>query len=103
MATIRKMRDKWQAIVKRSGFPLQSKSFHNKAGARKWARVAESALDNGIVVTGKSTTTAPIMAATASSDTPTTSDAHECTTVADMLKRYRDTVAIHHKGYLVGH
>lgn len=99
MATIRKMRDKWQAIIKRSGFPLQSKSFLIKADARKWAREAESALDNGIVVTGKNITTAPIAGVTVSADTPSTIDAHGCPTVADMLKRYRDTVAIHHKGY----
>jgi len=99
MATIRKMRDKWQAIVKRSGYPLQSKSFPIRADARKWAREAESALDNGIVVTGKSITTVPINAVTAPTDEPKAIDACECSTVADLLKRYRDTVAIHHRGY----
>jgi len=43
--------------------------------------------------------TVPINAVTAPTDEPKAIDACECSTVADLLKRYRDTVAIHHRGY----
>jgi len=49
MATIRLNRNKWQAIVRRTGYPQQSKSFLSKTDARKWARQIEAKLDAGIV------------------------------------------------------
>ena len=51
MATIRINRGKWQAIVRRTGFPQQSKSFDSKTNARKWARQKEAELDAGIIHT----------------------------------------------------
>lgn len=47
MATIRAMRDKWQAIVRRRGHPPQSKTFALKKDAEKWARQQERLIDSG--------------------------------------------------------
>lgn len=47
MATIRPMRDKWQAIVRRKGYPSQCKSFELRKDAEKWARQQERAIDAG--------------------------------------------------------
>ncbi len=78
MATIRNHRGKWQAIVRRKGYPQQSKSFIAKTHAIKWARQVESYLDAGAV--------------------PTNTKLLDDTSVADLLVRYRDTVTIHKKG-----
>jgi type I restriction enzyme R subunit len=45
MATIRKLRDRWQAQVRRRGMAPRAKSFDAKADAEKWARSLESELD----------------------------------------------------------
>jgi len=79
MATIRINRGKWQAIVRRTGFPQQSKSFESKTNARKWARQKEAELDAGVIHT----------------DTRILDQ----TTVSDILLRYRETVTINKKGY----
>ncbi len=50
MATIRPMRDKWQAIVRRKGYPSQCKSFELRKDAEKWARQQERAIDAGLWV-----------------------------------------------------
>lgn len=47
MATIRQRNDRWQAIVKRKGYPAQSKTFDLRKDAEKWARQQERALDAG--------------------------------------------------------
>jgi len=47
MATIRQRGTTWQAIVKRKGYPTQSKSFALKKDAEKWARHQERLLDAG--------------------------------------------------------
>ncbi len=47
MATIRALRGKWQAIVRRKGCPSQTKSFELKKDAEKWARQQERLLDAG--------------------------------------------------------
>lgn len=47
MATIRPMRDKWQAIVRRKGYPSQAKTFDLKKDAEKWARQQERLIDAG--------------------------------------------------------
>lgn len=47
MATIRSMRDKWQAIVRRKGHPTQTKSFELRKDAEKWARQQERLIDAG--------------------------------------------------------
>ena len=45
MATIRKLRGRWQAMVRRKGLQPRAKSFDSKADAEKWARTLESDLD----------------------------------------------------------
>lgn len=45
MATIRKLRGRWQAQVRRRGMAPRAKSFDVKADAEKWARSLESELD----------------------------------------------------------
>jgi integrase len=47
MATIRQRNDRWQAIVKRAGYPTQSKTFTLKKDAEKWARLQERLFDTG--------------------------------------------------------
>ena len=42
MATIRKLRDKWPAMVRRKGIAPRSKSFDKKTDAEKWARDLEA-------------------------------------------------------------
>lgn len=45
MATIRRLRGKWQAQVRRKGLAPRAKSFDNKIDAEKWARSLEAELD----------------------------------------------------------
>lgn len=45
MATIRKLRGKWQAQVRRKGLPPKAKSFASKSDAERWARALEAELD----------------------------------------------------------
>lgn len=47
MATIRPLRDKWQAIIRRKGFPATYKSFAFKRDAEQWARQQERLMDTG--------------------------------------------------------
>lgn len=51
MATIRKRGNaQWQAIVRRSGWPHESKVFSTKYEADRWARSVESEMDRGIFI-----------------------------------------------------
>ncbi|WP_321796470.1 site-specific integrase [Caballeronia sp. J97] len=52
MATIRQRNDRWQAIVKRQGYPAQSKTFALKKDAEKWARLQERLMDAGQWIDG---------------------------------------------------
>ncbi|TIU21868.1 MAG: site-specific integrase, partial [Mesorhizobium sp.] len=45
MATIRRLRGRWQAQVRRKGLPPRAKSFDQKSDAEKWARHLEAELD----------------------------------------------------------
>ncbi len=45
MATIRKLRGRWQAQVRRRGMKPRCKSFDSKSEAEKWARELESHVD----------------------------------------------------------
>lgn len=45
MATIRRLRGRWQAQVRRKGIAPRAKSFDAKADAEKWARNLEAELD----------------------------------------------------------
>jgi len=76
MATIRKHRGKWQAIVRRKGQGSASKTFHIRRDAERWARDQERKLDNGTF--GKL--------------------APQEVTLAELLIRYRDTITVTKKG-----
>jgi hypothetical protein len=58
MATIRQRNSRWQAIVKRQGYPTQSKTFALRKDAEKWPdnKNGLSMPDNGLMhqTTGKS-------------------------------------------------
>jgi integrase len=45
MATIRKLRGRWQAQVRRRGVPPRAKSFNKRADADRWARDLEAEAD----------------------------------------------------------
>src|SRR5690554_4656205 len=47
MATIQKRGSRWRAIVRKKGFPAQSKSFQTKARAVAWARSLEEQIESG--------------------------------------------------------
>lgn len=76
MATIRKHRGKWQAIVRRKGQGSASKTFHIRRDAERWAREQELKLDNGTF--GKLLP--------------------QEVTLAELLIRYRDTITVTKKG-----
>ena len=48
MATIRKMRDKWQVIIRKKNYPNISRVFIEKRTANKWARSVEVQMERGI-------------------------------------------------------
>lgn len=52
MATITKYRGKWRCRVRKSGYPLQSKTFILKADADAWGRNIEVAMDKGTFTVG---------------------------------------------------
>jgi integrase len=72
MATIRKLRGKWQAQVRRKGMAPRAKSFESKADAERWARSLEAEVDRCGVL-------------------PDTRLA-ENTTLAEILTRYKDEI-----------
>lgn len=72
MATIRKLRGRWQAMVRRKGMQPRSKSFDSKADAEKWARSLEAQVDLSGVL-------------------PDTRVAEQMT-LGDVLKRYLDEI-----------
>jgi hypothetical protein len=72
MATIRKLRDRWQAQVRRRGIPPRAKSFDRRADAERWARELEAEADR--------------------SGWLTDTRAAEKTTLGELLGRYIDQV-----------
>lgn len=69
MATIRKRGElQWQAIVKRKGYPLVSKTWNTRKEAEAWARQIESEIDRGVYVSRSEA---------------------ERTTLHDLIERYR--------------
>jgi len=72
MASISKHRDKYQVRVRRKGYPTISKSFHRHADAKEWARMMETKADRQEL----------------SPDSKTL----KSIALADLVRRYRDTV-----------
>lgn len=78
MATISKRGDyQYQAIIRRKGFPSQTRTFETRKEAAKWARDVESKVDQGLFRDRREV---------------------EQTTLHDALDRYRRTVTIHKRG-----
>ncbi|WP_175915878.1 MULTISPECIES: hypothetical protein [unclassified Burkholderia] len=50
MAAIQRRNDKWQARVRRKGFPIEVKTFNTRADAEQWARFIETEMDRGSFV-----------------------------------------------------
>ena len=48
MATIIQRGDKWQAKIRRDGYPSKSKTFAKRADAEAWGRLQESEMDRGV-------------------------------------------------------
>ena len=78
MASIRLRKEKWQVQVRRQGSPDVSKSFIKKSDATAWARQMEVAADRH--------------------DLPIDPRVLKKTTVADIIRRYRDTVTPSKRG-----
>lgn len=78
MASIRKYKSKWQAQIRRKGNKSISKSFLYRKDAETWARSMERELD-----TGSPTVDLNLL---------------KTTSLANLLIRYRDTVAIKKRG-----
>jgi integrase len=72
MATIRKLRGRWQAMVRRKGVPPRAKSFDKRSDAEHWARdlEAEAARSGWVADTRLA----------------------ERTTLGELLTRYRDEI-----------
>jgi integrase len=73
MATIRRLRGRWQAMVRRRGVAPRAKSFDKRTDAERWARDLEAEADRSGWV----------------ADTRLA----ERTTLAELLTRYRDEVS----------
>ncbi|MFC1459294.1 site-specific integrase [Microvirga arabica] len=78
MATIRKLRGRWQAMVRRKGMKPRAKSFDTKSEAERWARELESEVDRF----GRAPDTRPA----------------ENITLGELLLRYRDEVSPSKRG-----
>lgn len=80
MATIRKLRGRWQAQVRRRGLAPRARSFDTKADAERWARQLEAQVDRAGVL-------------------PDTRPA-ETTTLKQVLERYRDSVSVTKRSFV---
>ncbi len=78
MATIRKRGTRFQAIIRITGYPQKSKSFHLRKDAEKWARSIEAQMEAGTYQTQKPSDML----------------------LSELLTRYRDKVTISKKGRL---
>jgi integrase len=80
MASITQYRGKtWRAVIRRTGFPVQSKTFDKKKDAEAWAAATESRL--GVSKHDR----LQLKQAT-------------ITTVKDVFKRYKDEIGVNQKG-----
>lgn len=77
MATYRQRGKRWEAQVRRKGFPPVTHSFSTKADARAWVSVVESEMERGVFVDRTEA---------------------EKNTLGDLLCRYRDEISKHKKG-----
>jgi len=50
MAAITKRGSRWQAKIRKKGYPEQSKTFRTKAAAERWANLIESEMERGVFI-----------------------------------------------------
>lgn len=82
MASFRLHGNRWQARVRRHGYPNQTKSFDTKADAEKWARSIECEIDQGLFISineAQRTTLKDVIARYLKEVTPTMKSASEDT------------------------
>ncbi|OEJ65644.1 tyrosine-type recombinase/integrase [Magnetovibrio blakemorei] len=78
MATIRKHRGKWQALIRRKGCPELSRTFTKKADAASWARQLENEAETRGL--------------------PHNLKELDTLSLGDVIQRYRDTITVHKRG-----
>ncbi len=86
MATVRKRNGKWQAQVRRTGYPSRARNATTKPEAQRWIRDVEAELD--------AAETQPVTGARAGAKLLTS------TTVVDLLTRYRARVTPRKRGHI---
>lgn len=77
MALIRRRGKRWQAVIRRNGWPKQSRGFGARADAEVWARELETEMDRGVFVRR---------------------DLAESTTLKELIERYAAEVVPDHRG-----
>lgn len=77
MASIRKHGSGWQVRVRRTGFPIEIKTFPTKSEAERWARAIEGEMDRGEFVSRSEA---------------------EQTTFGEIIKRYMETITPKKRG-----
>ena len=77
MALIRRRGKRWQAVIRRNGWPKQSRGFGTRADAEAWARELETEMDRGVFVRR---------------------DLAESTTLKELIERYAAEVVPDHRG-----
>jgi len=92
MATIRKMRSKWQVIIRKKNYPTVVRSFIEKSTASKFAKDVETQMDKQIFqdLTGASTTTLKeLMIKYRDEIVPTQKARRQTTATLNMLMKHR--------------
>jgi len=77
VALIRRRGKRWQAVIRRKGWPKQSRGFGTRADAEAWGRELESEMDRGVFVRR---------------------DLAESTMLRDLIERYAAEVVPDHRG-----
>ena len=77
MTLIRRRGKRWQAVIRRNGWPKQSRGFGTRADAEVWARELETEMDRGVFVRR---------------------DLAESTTLKELIERYAAEVVPDHRG-----
>ena len=77
MACFQKRSGSWRAIIKRKGYPTQTRTFDLKGQAETWAKQIENEMDRGVFVSRVEA---------------------ECTTLAELLDRYENEITPQKRG-----
>ena len=77
MACFQKRSGSWRAIIKRKGYPTQTRTFDLKGQAETWAKQIENEMDRGVFVSRVEA---------------------ESTTLAELLDRYENEITPQKRG-----